>query len=95
MMTVTSQYKFAAAAGLLLAGSAAFADPGTRSYQSLPPLPSASNHASDKSHGLPNADGHKPGNGHGYGHDDGHDNGRGHDIGRGHGHDDDHNDSPG
>ena len=66
-----------------------------RSYQSLPPLPSASNHASDKSHGLPNADGHKPGNGHGYGHDDGHDNGRGHDIGRGHGHDDDHNDSPG
>jgi U3 small nucleolar RNA-associated protein 20 len=95
LVTVISHPRVALAAALLLAGATASADPGRRSYQSLPPLPSASNHASAKSNGLPNADGHKPGNGHGYGHDDGHDNGRGHDIGRGHGHDDDHNDSPG
>lgn len=94
-MTVTSHLKVAAAATVLVAGTAAFANNGVRSYQSLPGLPSAANHASDRSQGLPNADGHKPGRGHGYGHDDGHDHGRGHDIGRGHGHDDDHNDSPG
>ena len=92
---VTSSGKLAAVAAVLLAATSAYAKDGTRSFESLPPLPSASSHASDKSHGLPNADGHKPGNGHGYGHDDGHDNGRGHDIGRGHGHDDDHNQSPG
>ena len=94
-MTVKSHYKIAAAAALLLAGSTAFAAPGTRSSQSLPLLPSQASHASDNSNGLPNADGHKPGNGNGYGHDDGHSNGKGHDIGRGHGHDDDHNASPG
>jgi len=92
-MTVTSHCKVAAAAVFLIAGSAAFADPGTRSYQSLPPLPSAASHASDRSQGEPNADGHKPGNGNGYGHDK--DRGRGHEIGRGHGHDDDDNVSPG
>lgn len=94
-MTVTFRWRLAVAAGLLVAGTAASAERGIRSYESLPPLPSASSHASPKSNGEPNADGHKPGNGHGYGHDDGHDEGRGHDIGRGHGHDDDHNDSPG
>ena len=95
-MTLQSNCKIAAAAAMLLAGTAAFAQPGgNRSSQSLPPLPAASSHASDKSNGLPNADGHKPGNGNGYGHDDGHSNGKGHDIGKGHGHDDDHNASPG
>jgi len=92
-MTVTSQFKIAAAAVLLFAGTAASAKDGLRSYQSLPPLPSASSHASDNSNGEPNADGHKPGLGNGYGHDK--DRGRGHEIGRGHGHDDHHHDSPG
>jgi hypothetical protein len=94
-MTITSSCRIAAAAVILVAGTSAWAEPGTRSAGSLPPLPAASNHASDKSNGLPNADGHKPGNGNGYGHDDGHNDGKGHDIGRGHGHDDDHNASPG
>lgn len=94
-MTFRLHCKLAAAAALVLTGTAALADPGTRSYESLPSLPFAAGHASDNSHGLPNADGHKPGLGHGYGHDDGHDHGRGHDIGRGHGHDDDHHMSPG
>jgi hypothetical protein len=95
-MMLTSHFKAAAIAALLLSGTAASAQPGgTRSRDSLPPLPAASNHASDNSNGLPNADGHKPGVGNGYGHDDGHSNGKGHDMGRGHGHDDDHNDSPG
>ena len=92
-MTVTSHCKVAAAAALLLAGTATFAKDGTRSSDSLPPLPAAASHASEKSNGLPNADGHKPGTGNGYGHDK--DRGLGHDIGRGHGHDDDHNVSPG
>jgi hypothetical protein len=91
-MTVTSPCKLAAAAGLLLAGSTAFAQDGKRSTDSLPPLPSAASHASANSNGLPNADGHKPGNGNGYGHELAR--GRGHDIGHGHGHDDDHQ-SPG
>lgn len=94
-MTVTTRYKCAVAAAVLLSGTAAFAGPAVRSFQSLPPLPSASSHASGNSNGLPNADGQKPGVGHGYGHDDGHDNGRGHDIGKGHGHDGEHNQSPG
>lgn len=94
-MIDTSHLKLTGAAALLSGATAAFADPGTRSYQSLPALPSAASHASDKSNGLPNAVRHKPGNGHAYGHDEGHDPGRGHDIGRGHGHDDDHNKSPG
>nr|WP_166175282.1 hypothetical protein [Altererythrobacter segetis] len=93
-MTLTTHCKLAAAAALLLAGTAAFAEPSTtRSRDSLPPLPAASSHASDNSNGLPNADGHKPGNGNGFGHEK--DRGRGHDIGLGHGHDDDHNTSPG
>jgi hypothetical protein len=95
-MTLTAHCKVAAAAAVLFAGTAAFAAPGTtRSRDSLPPLPAASSHASDKSNGLPNADGHKPGNGKGVGHEEGQDPGRGHDIGNGHGHDDDHNASPG
>ena len=92
-MTVTSHCKLAVAAALLLGGTAAFAKDGTRSADSLPRLPSAASHASEKSQGLPNADGHKPGVGDGYGHEK--DRGRGHEIGRGHGHDDDHNLSPG
>ena len=93
-MTLTTHYKVAAAAALLLPGTAGFAEPdSTRSRDSLPPLPVASSHASDKSNGLPNADGHKPGNGNGYGHEK--DRGRGHETGNGHGHDDDHNQSPG
>ena len=94
-MTVTSRGKIAAAVTVLLAATSAYAKDGIRSYQSLPPLPSASSHASDSSQGLPNADGRKPGNGKGVGHEEGHDPGRGHDIGLGHGHDDDHNASPG
>jgi hypothetical protein len=90
-MTVTSLSKFAAPAALLVAGTAAFAQPGgTRSAQSLPPLPAAASHASDNSQGLPNANGQKPGRGEGEGHDKGR--GRGHEIGLGHGHD---SDSPG
>ncbi len=92
-MTNTSHSKVAAAAVLLMAGTAAFADPGTRSYQSLPALPSASSNASSNSQGEPNANGEKPGNGNGYGHDK--DQGLGHEIGLGHGHDSDHNVSPG
>lgn len=89
-MTVTSQLKFAAAAALVVAGTAAFAKHGPRSFESLPPLPAASSHASDNSHGLPDANGEKPGKGDGKGHDK--DGGRGHEIGQGHGHD---SDSPG
>jgi hypothetical protein len=92
-MTVTSHWKVAAAVASLVGGTAAFADPGTRSNQSLPPLPSAASNASDKSQGLPNANGEKPGNGNGYGHQNSQ--GKGHDIGLGHGHDSDHNVSPG
>jgi hypothetical protein len=93
-MTIRSCCKLAAAGAVLLAGTAAFGQPGgTRSVGSLPPLPDAANHASNNSHGEPNANGHKPGLGHGYGHFK--DIGRGHEIGLGHGHDDDHNLSPG
>jgi hypothetical protein len=90
-MTLTTHCKVAAAAALLFAGTAAFAQPGgTRSAQSLPALPAASSHASDNSQGLPTANGEKPGKGEGNGHDKGR--GLGHEIGHGHGHD---SDSPG
>jgi hypothetical protein len=89
-MTITSTCRIAAAAAVLVAGPAAFAKDGTRSFESLPPLPSAASHASENAQGLPNANGEKPGNGQAKGHDK--DRGRGHEIGRGHGHD---SDSPG
>jgi hypothetical protein len=92
-MTNISHCKVAAAVVLLIGATAAFADPGSRSYQSLPALPSASSNASTNSQGEPNANGEKPGNGNGYGHDNSQ--GLGHEIGLGHGHDSDHNVSPG
>lgn len=92
-MTVTSHSKVAVVAALLVGGTASFADPGTRSSQSLPALPAASSNASSNSRGEPNANGEKPGNGNGYGHQNSQ--GRGHEIGLGHGHDSDQNASPG
>ena len=92
-MTIKSHYKLAAAAAVLVAGTAAFGQPGgTRSAGSLPALPSAASHASANSNGLPNANGEKPGVGVGNGHLKGV--GLGHEIGLGHGHDSD-NVSPG